>query len=280
MGIGGSKIFAVPAVEEAFGVTLGHLLGILDEAPEIGAASALRRLSALAGEESLWLHLPRRELAGLSQRRRHPDMLIDTCASGGHRNDLETLRRSVPLLRSDYIFEPVGQQCHTYGLAPWVPFYGTAVSSPAAYDPYTYRSNMCPSNTGCFDVRNKGLDYGLIRRLYAQWKRVAPNYFGDFYPLTPYSSKDEAWMAWQFHRPEAGEGMVQAFRRPGSGFFGLQLRLRGLKAEARYEVDDLDAPEGSAKAVYTGRELLEKGLEAAIRDRPGAALMVYREKQN
>lgn len=212
-------------------------------------------------------------------RRRHPDMLIDSCASGGHRNDLETLRRAVPLLRSDYIFEPVGQQCHTYGLAPWMPFYGTAVSSPAAYDPYTYRSNMCPSNTGCFDLRNRGLDYGSIRRLYAQWKRVAPNYFGDFYPLTPYSSKDDAWMAWQFHRPEAGEGVVQAFRRPGSDVFGLQLRLRGLKAEARYEVADLDAPEGSAKAVSNGRELMERGLEVAIRDRPGAALIVYREKQ-
>ncbi|MFA6112327.1 MAG: glycoside hydrolase family 36 protein, partial [Candidatus Latescibacterota bacterium] len=34
-------------------------------------------------------------------RRRHPDMLIDSCASGGRRNDLETLRRAVPLLRSD-----------------------------------------------------------------------------------------------------------------------------------------------------------------------------------
>ena len=50
-------------------------------------------------------------------RRRHPDMLIDSCASGGRRNDLETLRRAVPLLRSDYIMEPVGNQCHTYTLA-------------------------------------------------------------------------------------------------------------------------------------------------------------------
>ena len=31
--------------------------------------------------------------------RRHPKMLIDSCASGGKRNDLETLRRAVPLWR-------------------------------------------------------------------------------------------------------------------------------------------------------------------------------------
>ena len=39
-------------------------------------------------------------------RRRHPNMLIDTCASGGRRNDIETLRRAVPLLRSDWLLEP------------------------------------------------------------------------------------------------------------------------------------------------------------------------------
>ena len=58
-------------------------------------------------------------------RRRHPDMLIDSCASGGRRNDLETLRRAVPLLRSDYIIEPVGNQGHTYGMSFWIPYYGT-----------------------------------------------------------------------------------------------------------------------------------------------------------
>ncbi|MFA5858499.1 MAG: alpha-galactosidase, partial [Elusimicrobiota bacterium] len=35
-------------------------------------------------------------------RHRHPGMLIDICASGGRRNDVETLRRGIPLLRSDY----------------------------------------------------------------------------------------------------------------------------------------------------------------------------------
>ena len=55
-------------------------------------------------------------------RRRHPDMLIDSCASGGRRNDLETMRRAVPLLRSDYIMEPVGNQCHTYGISFWYPY--------------------------------------------------------------------------------------------------------------------------------------------------------------
>ncbi|MBI4606205.1 MAG: alpha-galactosidase [Planctomycetes bacterium] len=206
-------------------------------------------------------------------RRRHPDLLIDSCASGGHRNDLETLRRAVPLLRSDYIFEPVGQQCHTYGLASWFPFHGTAVSPPGAYDPYTYRSHMCPHNTGCFDVRRKDLDYESIRRLDREWRRVAPFYLGDYYPLTPYSSADDAWMAWQFHDPGSDAGVVQAFRRSRSPFFGVQLRLRGLAADAEYELEDMDAP-GTRRAK--GRELLEQGLRVAIEERPGARTVLYR----
>src|SRR5207237_5455135 len=74
-------------------------------------------------------------------RRRHPDMLIDTCASGGRRNDVETLRRSVPLHRSDYYKDAVNQQCHTYGLAFWLPFYGTGAPT---HDPYWFRSAMSP----------------------------------------------------------------------------------------------------------------------------------------
>ena len=57
-------------------------------------------------------------------RRRHPGMLIDSCASGGRRNDLETLRRAVPLLRSDYQFgheATLPNQGHTYGISSWIP---------------------------------------------------------------------------------------------------------------------------------------------------------------
>jgi alpha-galactosidase len=209
--------------------------------------------------------------------RRHPDMLIDSCASGGHRNDLETLRRSVPLLRSDYIFEPVGQQGHTYGMASWVPFFGTAVSPPAKYDPYTYRSHMCPHNTACFDVRDRKLDYKLIRRLDAEWRRIAPFYFGDYYPLTPYSVGEDAWLAWQFHDSSKGEGVVQAFRRSGSIFFGARFPLRGLDPEARYEIQDLDAP---GTTVKTGKELAEGGLRVEIPERPGAAVLLYKKSKS
>ena len=37
-----------------------------------------------------------------SVRNSHPNLIIDNCASGGRRHDLETMTRSIPLWPSDY----------------------------------------------------------------------------------------------------------------------------------------------------------------------------------
>ncbi len=214
--------------------------------------------------------------------RRHPGMLIDSCASGGRRNDLETMRRAVPLLRSDYLFEPVGQQGHTYGLSFWLPFFGTGYTPSntvgwgwgtggISYDPYTRRSNMCPSNTACFDFRVE-VDDALIQKLYREWLAAGDVYFGDYYPLTPHSLEADAWIAWQFHNQQSQKGMVQAFRRTESDFFGGQFRLQGLDPDARYQVTNSDHPE---TVVQTGRQLMEQGLSIDIPTRPGAAVLFY-----
>jgi len=205
-------------------------------------------------------------------RRRHPGMLIDTCASGGRRNDIETLRRSVPLHRSDFIIDPEAQQQHTYGISFWIPFYGAGVNGT---DEYTFRSQMCPWNTGCWDVRRRDLDYGFLRRMYQQRKSVADYYLGDYYPLTPYSTANDVWIAWQFNRPDLGEGMVQAFRRRESSYEAARLRLRGLEPDAVYAVRDLDLRRGR---TYTGKELMDVGLRVEIPKQPGAVILVYRKR--
>ena len=108
-------------------------------------------------------------------QRRHPDMLIDECASGGRRNDLEMMRRAVPLWRSDRIYVPVGQQCLTYGISLWIPYYGTNTigcsrptslnSGKTPFEPYAFWSTAAPSTLFTFDIREKELDYDLIRKL-------------------------------------------------------------------------------------------------------------------
>lgn len=217
-------------------------------------------------------------------RRRHPNMLIDSCASGGRRNDLETMRRAVPLWRSDYAYEPIGHQGMTYGISMWLPYHGTGTvaTADAPYygggvtpvQPYAFWSNVAPSLISGIDVREKGIDYVALRRLFGDWREISANYYGDYYPLTPYSLKDDGWIAWQFNRPETGEGVVQAFRRPKAADDTVHLKLRGLDPKAAYVVKVLDG-EAMPKTKWSGAELMDEGLPLTLSQRPGAAVITY-----
>ncbi|MCY2952618.1 MAG: NPCBM/NEW2 domain-containing protein [Planctomycetota bacterium] len=201
--------------------------------------------------------------------RRHPGLLIDSCASGGRRNDLETMRRAVPLWRTDFRLDPVGTQCHSYGISFWIPLSGTGTGTYATYD---FRSNMVPLLNCIWDVRVKDADYDLMRRLCGQFREVADCYLGDYYPLTPYSLENTSWLGWQFDRPDLGTGMVQVFRRSESIYKAADLRLYGLDPEARYRVTDLDSPE---TAIITGRRLMDIGLAVVLNDRPSTVVIKY-----
>lgn len=216
--------------------------------------------------------------------RRHPNMLIDSCASGGRRNDLETMRRSVPLWRSDYAYEATGHQCMTYGISFWLPYHGTGtVASPAApyygggltkVEPYAWWSNAAPSLGSGIDIRVKELDYAALSRLYNQFRQISPYYYGDFYPLTPWTRDNNVWMAWQFDRPEQGDGVIQAFRRPEAEADSIHVKLGGLKAAARYRIADLD---GQSSITMLGSELMADGFPLRIEERPGAAIFLYQQ---
>ncbi|MCL5102721.1 MAG: alpha-galactosidase [Armatimonadetes bacterium] len=203
-------------------------------------------------------------------RERHPNMLIDSCASGGRRNELETMRRSVPLWRSDYPWDPTGLQCQTYGISFWYPYYGTGI---ATTDTYHFRSALCPHLVSCFDVRSKELDYDKIRRMFSQWKNeLGPNYYGDYYPLTEYSLEKNVWMAWQWNRPEVGQGAVQAFRRDECPDQSATFKLFGLDSKARYSLNDLDRGD---LGQFTGSDLMTKGLTITLKEKREAAVVVY-----
>ena len=218
--------------------------------------------------------------------RRHPDMLIDSCASGGRRNELETMRRAVPLWRSDFAYDPAGMQCLTYGISLWLPYHGTgnvacgnvgyyapdSDGTPTPVEPYAFWSTCCPANNFVFDMRARDMDYEALRRLFAQRRQIAPNYFSDYYPLTPYSQQEDVWMAWQFNRPAEGKGMVQAFRRAAAEQPAALLKLRGLDADAEYQLTQL---ERDNTCQTSGRDLMDKGLNVSIPTKPGAAVIVY-----
>lgn len=169
----------------------------------------------------------------------NPGILIDTCASGGRRLDVETLSISVPLLRSDLVRPPQAEQCHTYGLAYWLPTYGT--QSPAntvTQDGYTMRSAQAPLL--CYPVNpdDPTLDWADVDRVTEEWEDVRDHYYGDYYALTGYNSGESGWMAWQFHERDASRGIVQVFRRDTdvTNVASNTFLLKGLNSGSTYSV--------------------------------------------
>ena len=199
-------------------------------------------------------------------------MLTDECASGGRRNDLESMRRAVPLHKSDMNYGDLEAK-HTqfYGLSLWCPYFATGTGR---VDSYTLAPPSRLLGLG-YDVRRDDLDFSLVRKFVDEWREVAPNYYGDFYPLTPWTYAMDTWMAWQFDRPEEGRGVVQAFRRPGSYFTAARFKLRGLDPEATYVLKNHDM---AGTTEMSGRELLDRGFLVVIKDRPGAAVITYKKK--
>jgi alpha-galactosidase len=222
-------------------------------------------------------------------RRRHPGLMIDSCASGGRRNDLETMRRAIPLWRTDYDFgDPVGTHSITHGISNWLPYHGGGVGHTDAYRFFSTMTSWlnCAFLVGEMkkgpdgvpnmyvpgSIANSPVDFGALRQRTAQWLEVAEFFLADFYPILPYSRNPADWTGWQFHDPEKGAGMVQLFRHAASVFDHAGMLLQGLDAAANYTVRNLETGE---RLERSGAQLMEQGLPVAIEQKPGAALFAY-----
>jgi alpha-galactosidase len=125
-----------------------------------------------------------------------------------------------------------------------------------------------------WDVNQPSFPLPQAKKAMEEFKKLRPYFYGDYYPLTAYNTSDEAWMAYQFDRPEEGDGIILAFRRNLSTAPTCQVKLHGLVPEAVYAVNFEDY---GLKISETGRDLLENGLEIRIPNPPGSLLITYRK---
>ncbi|MEI6915102.1 MAG: alpha-galactosidase, partial [Armatimonadota bacterium] len=204
-------------------------------------------------------------------RREHPNLLLDNCASGGRRIDFEMLRRSVVLTRSDYLWDPIGQQSHTYGLAQWIPITGIGAADTSVYN---CRSGYGSHFALAADFYSKSPEFWQsVSRTLNELKSLKNFYAGDFTPLGRYTTADNQWMAWQFDQADMGQGIVQAFRRPKSKESSTRFYPSGLDPQQTYELTNLDTKTTQTQA---GSVLMEQGLEIKISDAPGSAVVTYK----
>jgi alpha-galactosidase len=210
--------------------------------------------------------------------KRHPNLIIDNCASGGRRIDLETIGRSTPFWRTDGPRDAIAHQCHTYGLMPWVPL--SATSQDREGDDYEFRSSMCSalcinwahSGDGPCQRLPENFPFAWAKAALDQYLQLRSYYYGDFYPLTGYSQAADVWMAYQLDGPAPGKGLVVALRRPDSPYYSARFGLHGLDPSASYRVTNLDTRQ---QADYSGSVLTRDGLEIVLPSKPGSALLAY-----
>ncbi|HBB90311.1 MAG TPA: alpha-galactosidase [Bacteroidales bacterium] len=203
--------------------------------------------------------------------RNFPNLIIDNCAGGGRRLDLETVSRSSPLWVTDYNpGEPNGYQCHTYGLNLYLPLHGTCCIVPTKY---AMRSGMSSALAITWDINASTVPLSRMDSLMKDFKRLRPYYYGDYYPLVPNVNitSDSIWMAYQQNRPDQGDGIILAFRRPDCPTDKLVVKPRGLKPDSRYQLLFEDT---GSEMIKTGAELM-KGLELECMDKPGSLLISY-----
>jgi alpha-galactosidase len=198
-------------------------------------------------------------------------LVIDNCASGGRRIDFEMTRRSVLLWRSDSCWDsadyPRNVQAMTHGLSLWVPLHG--LGSVATTD-VALRSGMGSCVSFAINYRDPAAVESL-RRFLARYLTVRHLFHTDYYPLTDWSTDPDHWLAFQYHSPDACEGILQAFRGGTSAEESITLKLKGLAPEDRFRVVQWDAPE--TENVLSGKELTEVGIEIA--DGSGDRAVVY-----
>ena len=177
-------------------------------------------------------------------RQRHPHLVIDTCASGGRRIDIEVLRRSFPLWRSDTQSLPPAtstlDQAQTAGLSRFVPLHAAGMWG---VDPYTARSVATGGFALCLDPADHAAcpPAELAARM-AEVRELRDCWLGDFHALTPITVDETRWIAWQLHRPDLGRGFAMAFRRPKAANQTMwSLGLRDLDPHGLYCVRHHDA---------------------------------------
>lgn len=199
---------------------------------------------------------------------RFPNMMIDACAAGGGRNDLETMRRAVPLHKSDSGYhDPEIKMSMNTALFSWFPYFGTY----AIGDEYGLRASFSSMPVLNYNVVASNVDWKLIEKCVNEWEQVKEFYYSDYYLLTEWNVSDEEWNAWEFFAPDKGAGFFQAFRPKNSGDESLNVRLHGLRPTATYRLTDTD---GRIDVTVTGAELMGKGFSVRLPAYSSAVVLI------
>lgn len=209
-------------------------------------------------------------------RARHPETVLEGCASGGRRIDLETVRRFHTAFISDYTVDPSIVRFHLHGINHFLPgsYSYVQYTLPAPHQRHfaaadiDFQSMFAGSfgTGGRIDLWSETMKE-KARLHVSVWKKLRRYMMEDYYPLTAQPGDLSAWSAWQFHDPADQSGFVQAFR-PNALPASHRFFLRGLAAERSYRLADAYGGEvfeiSGTIAVNEGIEITQEPMRSTV----------------
>jgi alpha-galactosidase len=168
--------------------------------------------------------------------RRNPGIWIDSCASGGRRNDLETLRTpAVPLHYTDHSYGNHPQkEGHSRYMHQWIPYfkghnsadwddenghyhhYFMNVKYDAEYNikrpnsMFSYYTSMGPMFSASFNYQDSDEIKYYMHLAQIAYRAGSIMLSGDYYPLTEFKRSEYEWFSDQFDA--GGEGYILFIR--------------------------------------------------------------------
>lgn len=214
---------------------------------------------------------------------KYPYMMIDNCASGGNRMDIEMQKRSVTLWRSDYNCNPdylvEGLQAATMGSALLFPYQGCGVRacSESMYDvrsSYGSAIDVNAMDDNFVNIWEEGKKYDqndlkveftkhirpFIEKIFCEYKQVRHLYSENFAAHSCFDADPYSWCCYEFYNDERTQSVLHVFRRRFSDLRSADYIIEGVNQAFDYIVSDMD---GNSYEI-TGKNLKENGLHVEI----------------
>lgn len=210
---------------------------------------------------------------------RYPGILMDSCASGGGRNDLETMRLMFPLHYSDHqdIF-PQDSNGFIYMqqvLYRWFPYIKNCLTPFCISDKYAARTAYNPCITCAVPPEELDkLDFNSLKNYINEWRGINKAYMGNYYELSKPSGNDTDIKAFMFFNDEENIGFVLVFSPEHCTKTEYQAILQGLNAKATYSIEDMDTLNSFE---MSGDVLCSQGIELTLKPRTAKLLKLSRK---
>ena len=202
-------------------------------------------------------------------------IFIDSCASGGGRNDLESMKRGVPLHYTDWFdgnhedYDMKGK--NTQVLFQWFPYFKNEVYQNSLYK---LRMNYAPfSLLKVESALDKDTDWALLKQAYDEYDLIREYFYGDYYTLTKWTANAKRWDGRMFFDPERDEGFAFIACQETSPKLTNTICLKGLDPEKQYHITDLD---GLVDVTASGSDLMEHGITVTVPEQPYAVILLIK----